>query len=124
MVSPTAEQEVAEPQALSPPEPQKSLAYSSDREINEWADNVDEVSQQIQDLLNGTVTDFEAFDHKINLKQRAKEIRVEEMHAKRERIILYGNEGKGEGKNYKWWCRRCFVEYSIDLPEGKCTRCK
>lgn len=19
---------------------------------------------------------------------------------------------------YKWWCKRCFVEYFIDLPEG------
>ena len=22
------------------------------------------------------------------------------------------------GKKYKWWCKRCFVEYYIDLPEG------
>ncbi|OLP86918.1 hypothetical protein AK812_SmicGene31925 [Symbiodinium microadriaticum] len=34
------------------------------------------------------------------------------------RYFLNGVEGKGEGKKYKWWCKRCFVEYYIDLPEG------
>ena len=24
----------------------------------------------------------------------------------------------GRSQRYKWWCKRCFVEYFIDLPEG------
>jgi len=93
-------------------------------DINEWVENVDEVTAQIRGIIDGTITDFEAFDREVNLKERAKQIRDEEARAKRERIILYGFEGKGEGQNYKWWCKRCFVEYTVDLPENSCTRCK
>ena len=25
---------------------------------------------------------------------------------------------RSSGTNYKWWCKRCFVEYMIDLPDG------
>lgn len=45
------------------------------------------------------------------------------MAERRQRALLQGCEGKGEGTKYRWWCKRCFVEYSIDLAEGKCTRC-
>lgn len=102
----------------------KKLMGTSNQEVDDWANNVDEVSQQIRDILDGTITDFEKFDHDLQLKQRAKEIREEETKERRNRIILYGQEGKGEGKNYKWWCKRCFVEYHVDLEENKCTRCK
>jgi hypothetical protein len=109
---------------VAPAPPEKSILRTSQSEVDDWVGNVDEVSQQIKDILDGTITDFDAFDKQQNLKQRAKEIRIEDMQAKRERRILYGTEGKGEGKNYKWWCKRCFVEYTIDLQDNKCTRCK
>merc|ERR1719253_2323383 len=115
--------EVAVP-SPSPPEQPKSLLGSKDSDIDEWTENVDEVSQQIQDILNGTITDFDAFDKQQGLKQRSKEIKVEELRERKERAILYGMEGKGEGKRYMWWCRRCFVEYGVELEENKCTRCQ
>ena len=27
--------------------------------------------------------------------------------------------GELPGTKYKWWCKRCFVEYIIDLPDGR-----
>jgi tetratricopeptide (TPR) repeat protein len=114
------EQQLAVPTSV----PQKSLLNTSDSKVDEWCNEVDEVSLTIQSLLDGTVTDFDEFDRQQNLKQRAKEIRAEDVREKRERYILYGVEGKGEGRHYKWWCKRCFVEYGVDLAENKCTRCK
>lgn len=84
---------------------------------------MDEVTSQIRGIIDGTITDFDAFDKHLALKDRAKQIRKEEAEERRLRYFLNGVEGKGEGKKYKWWCKRCFVEYYIDLPEGKCTRC-
>uniref|UniRef100_A0A7S4QH08 Protein unc-45 homolog B n=1 Tax=Alexandrium monilatum TaxID=311494 RepID=A0A7S4QH08_9DINO len=110
----------------SAPLPQKpTLGGRVDGEtVDEWVDHVDEVSAQIRGIIDGTITDFDAFDRQLELKDRAKQIREEEAKARRERFFLYGIEGKGEGKQYKWWCKRCFVEYAIDLPDNKCTRCK
>eukprot|EP00435_Cladocopium_sp_Y103_P072466 s448_g40.t1 len=104
-----------------------ALALSGDkgsREIEEWSNEVEEVTLQIRGIIDGTITDFEDFDQKLALKERAKQIRQEEQQARRQKVLLYGSEGKGEGTKYKWWCKRCFVEYFIDLPEGKCTRCQ
>jgi len=96
---------------------------ASPKDVDEWANNVDEVTEQIRGIIDGTITDFDAFDRQLELKDRAKQIREEEAKARKERFFLNGTEGKGEGQRYKWWCKRCFVEYHIDLPEGKCTRC-
>eukprot|EP00439_Symbiodinium_sp_Y106_P020684 s1054_g2.t1 len=93
------------------------------KDIEEWSNEVDEVTSQIRGIIDGTITDFDAFDKQLALKDRAKQIRKEEAEERRLRYFLNGVEGKGEGKKYKWWCKRCFVEYYIDLPEGKCTRC-
>lgn len=104
-----------------------ALALSGDkgsREIEEWSNEVEEVTSQIRGIIDGTITDFEDFDQKLALKERAKQIRQEEQQARRQKVLLYGSEGKGEGTKYKWWCKRCFVEYFIDLPEGKCSRCQ
>jgi tetratricopeptide (TPR) repeat protein len=117
-----AQQALAIPAA--PPQPAPRLGALKDSEIDDWADNVDEVSAQIRGIIDGTITDFDAFDKEQNLKERAKEIRQEDLRIRRERFFLNGTEGKGEGKRYKHWCRRCFVEYLIDLPGGKCTRCQ
>jgi len=114
----------AEVAVASPPQPPaQSLMNTPQATLDEWVENVDETHQQINDILNGTITDFDEFDRQQNLKQRAKEIKVEEFAEKKERFFLYGVSGKGEGKNYKWWCKRCFVEYRIDLQDNKCTRC-
>ncbi|CAL1152317.1 unnamed protein product [Cladocopium goreaui] len=104
-----------------------ALALSGEkgsREIEEWSNEVEEVTSQIRGIIDGTITDFEDFDQKLALKDRAKQIRQEEQQARRQKVLLYGSEGKGEGTKYKWWCKRCFVEYFIDLPEGKCSRCQ
>jgi len=95
----------------------------SNQDVEEWANEVDDVTAQIAGIIDGSITDFDALDHKMNLKVRSKQIREEEMKAKKERFLLNGCEGKGEGDRYKWWCKRCFVEYFIDLPDNKCTRC-
>jgi len=108
----------------TPAKPAKSILGTGDAEVEDWVTNVDEVSQQIKDILDGTITDFEEFDRQQDLKKRATEIRSEELEEKKKRYFLYGLEGKGEGTRYKWWCKRCFVEYSVDLPENQCTRCK
>jgi len=117
-------EEVASSEVAVAAPPKKEILYTSDQEVSDWTNHVDEVTSQINNILNGTITDFDKFDQDLALKERAKQIRVEEANERRERIIKYGCEGKGEGKQYKWWCKRCFVEYSIDLPENKCTRCK
>lgn len=83
-----------------------------------------QVTSQIRGIIDGTITDFEAFDQQLALKERAKQIRQEELLQRKQRLLLYGNEGKGEGTKYKWWCKRCFVEYTIDLPEGSWTKCR
>jgi tetratricopeptide (TPR) repeat protein len=106
-----------------PPKPPK-YGGTSAKEVDEWAGHVDEVSAHIQSILDGTITDFDAFDRQMGLKDRAKQIREEEADARRERFFLYGTEGKGEGTRYKWWCQRCFVEYHVDLPGNVCTRCQ
>lgn len=110
--------------AVAAPDKKKELLYTSEHEVEDWVSNVDEVSAQINDILNGTITDFDKFDKELALKDRAKQIREEEAKERRERFFLNGFEGKGEGTKYKWWCKRCFVEYTIDLHENKCTRCK
>ena len=95
----------------------------ADPEMDEWLENVDDVTASIEGILDGTITDFEAFDKKQHLKQRSKEIRLEEQRAKHERILKMGRDGKGEGERYLWWCKKCFVEYGIDLEGNKCSRC-
>mmetsp|Transcript_145039 Transcript_145039/g.368022 ORF Transcript_145039/g.368022 Transcript_145039/m.368022 type:complete len:1105 (+) Transcript_145039:115-3429(+) len=118
----------AEALAVLPPLPQpadiRANGRCDQRELDEWVQNVDDVSAQIKGIIDGTLTDFEALDHNMAIKERAKQIRHEELLQKRNRFFLYGNEGKGEGTKYKWWCKRCFVEYLIDLPQNTCTRCK
>eukprot|EP00930_Biecheleria_cincta_P030752 TRINITY_DN2130_c0_g1_i1.p1 TRINITY_DN2130_c0_g1~~TRINITY_DN2130_c0_g1_i1.p1 ORF type:complete len:1073 (+),score=266.61 TRINITY_DN2130_c0_g1_i1:49-3267(+) len=110
-------EEIMKPPAVGP-------GGMSNSEVEEWAQNVDEVTDQIRGIIDGTITDFEGFDKKLELKERAKQIRQEELQAKRQKFFLNGIEGKGEGTKYKWWCKRCFVEYLIDLPENRCTRCQ
>jgi len=96
----------------------------SSKEIEDWSNEVEEVTSQIRGIIDGTITDFADFDEKLALKERAKQIRQEEQQARRQKTLLFGIDGKGEGTKYKWWCKRCFVEYMIDLPEGKCSRCQ
>eukprot|EP00421_Protoceratium_reticulatum_P021651 CAMPEP_0168388320 /NCGR_PEP_ID=MMETSP0228-20121227/16392_1 /TAXON_ID=133427 /ORGANISM="Protoceratium reticulatum, Strain CCCM 535 (=CCMP 1889)" /LENGTH=988 /DNA_ID=CAMNT_0008401567 /DNA_START=24 /DNA_END=2990 /DNA_ORIENTATION=+ len=116
-----AEAELAPTVAIPPPQRLGSVA---DKDVEDWVNNVDEVSSQIHSILDGTIVDFDEFDRKLALKDRAKQIREEEARERRERYFLYGVESKGEGRQYKWWCKRCFVEYAIDLPGNACTRCK
>lgn len=101
---------------------QAAAPASGNPDLDEWVQDVDDISAKIHGIIDGTITDFDDFDYKMQLKARAKEIRIEEEKARRQRLLLYGTESKGEGKNYKWWCKRCFVQYSIDLE--KCTRCE
>lgn len=107
-----------------PPKPEPSMLRTSETELNEWVQDIDEVSAQIKGIIDGDITDFEAFDQKMALKERMKQIREEEQEIRRQNFFLNGTEGKGEGDRYKWWCKRCFIEYLIDLPRNACTRCK
>lgn len=109
---------------MAPIEDQSVYCPSSNTDVEEFNEKVDEVSAQIRGIIDGSITDFDELDRKLHLKERAKQIREEERKEKRDRFLLYGVDGKGEGKNYKWWCKRCFVEYFIELSENKCTRCK
>jgi len=128
-MAPTEELAVASspPETLQPKQapqpPPQTILGTKEETVDEWVENVDEVSQQIHDILNGTITDFDAFDRQLNLKQRSKEIKAEELEERKKRFFLDGQAGKGEGTRYKWWCKRCFVEYRIDLDENQCTRC-
>eukprot|EP00441_Pelagodinium_beii_P047349 CAMPEP_0197621836 /NCGR_PEP_ID=MMETSP1338-20131121/2275_1 /TAXON_ID=43686 ORGANISM="Pelagodinium beii, Strain RCC1491" /NCGR_SAMPLE_ID=MMETSP1338 /ASSEMBLY_ACC=CAM_ASM_000754 /LENGTH=1093 /DNA_ID=CAMNT_0043191385 /DNA_START=80 /DNA_END=3361 /DNA_ORIENTATION=- len=98
--------------------------HMSTSQVEEWATEVDDVTAKINGIIDGSITDFDALDRQMDLKARTKQIREEEAKARKERFLLNGCEGKGEGERYKWWCKRCFVEYFIDLPEHQCTRCK
>lgn len=42
-----------------------------------------QVTSQIRGIIDGTITDFEAFDQQLALKERAKQIRQEESQASR-----------------------------------------
>lgn len=108
---------------LDPDEDDK-FSTRKDPKMEEWLEDVDDVTASIDSIINGTITDFDAFDRKMELKQRTKEIREEEKRSKMEQYMLMGRDGKGEGQNYRWWCKRCFVEYGIDLEDNKCSRCQ
>mmetsp|Transcript_43703 Transcript_43703/g.100885 ORF Transcript_43703/g.100885 Transcript_43703/m.100885 type:complete len:1011 (+) Transcript_43703:57-3089(+) len=103
--------------------PVPDIMHSTPEDVEDWVTEVDDISAKIKGIIDGSITDFDNFDREMELKDRAKSIREAEAKEKRERYYRMGIEGKGEGKNYKWWCRRCFVEYSIDLPENRCSRC-
>eukprot|EP00438_Fugacium_kawagutii_P009191 Skav234283 [mRNA] locus=scaffold2271:15408:22113:+ [translate_table: standard] len=59
-----------------------------------------QVTSQIKGIIDGTITDFEDFDQRLALKERAKQIRQEEQLARRQKVLLEGSEGKGK-------CTRC-----------------
>lgn len=108
----------------APSAPEIPPMYKPPPSADDFVAEVDEVTAQIQGIIDGTITDFDAFDQQLELKERAKRIKEEEAKERYERAVLFGREGKGEGRDYKWWCKRCFVEYRINLSENKCTRCK
>lgn len=71
------------------------------------------MSSQIKGIIDGTITDFDEFDRKLDIKGRAKEIRTAESREKREKFFLNGLSGKGVG-----------TKYYIELPGSTCTRCR
>lgn len=56
-------------------------------------------------------------DAKKKFEQQKKKLQEQEKQQK----LNKGRPGKGEKDNYKWFCRKCLVEYEIDLDN--CTRC-
>jgi hypothetical protein len=54
-------------------------------------------------------------------EERIRKMKVEEKRQEAERKIINGNKGKGEKDNYLKFCRFCFIEFEIDIPN--CTHC-
>lgn len=51
----------------------------------------------------------------VKMKKVVKDRELQEM-------LLKGRSGKGAKNNYKSFCKSCFTEYMIEIPN--CTHCK
>ena len=54
---------------------------------------------------------------------RAKELSIEAKKEAEAKKLLMGREGKGQSEDYKWFCKNCFTEFLIDVPNNQCSRC-
>lgn len=54
-------------------------------------------------------------------EEQIRKFKEEEEQRKLKEKLLEGIKGKGEKDNYVKFCKKCFVEYQIDLD--KCTHC-
>jgi hypothetical protein len=81
-------------------------------EMEDWLDEVDVISQEVQDIISGKV-DIEASVEKERLAKEKARIAAEEKKAREEAKIRAGKEGKGEKfDTYQRFCKFCFVEYA------------
>lgn len=106
------------------PEPRSTPAgfMPTSEETDEWLGKVDDITEQIRKICDGEITDFEEMDRKLLIQQRSAEIAKEEKLERRQRFLENGRDGKGEGGNYKMFCKRCHAEYMTEVE--KCGRCK
>lgn len=94
-------------------------------EAFEW--EAEETARKIKDIMSGKV-DIKKMQELDRIKEERK-LKESELKRRKEeekkRIederLRNGNEGKGEKDNYLKLCKRCFIEYEIDLD--KCTHC-
>jgi len=94
-------------------------------ELEEWLEKVNTVSAQVSDILNDKV-DLDQLENAVDKKaldkakaREAKRLREEE---EKRQMLLRGRDGGGEKDNYETYCRKCRVEFLLDLPQ--CTRCQ
>ncbi|CAD7941167.1 unnamed protein product [Amoebophrya sp. A25] len=104
-----------------------------DSKYGDFLKNVDDVTQKVQDIISGKITDFDAFDKEQSVKDKAdaekkaiedriRQLRKEEAAEKQQKVLLQGRDGKGQGDDYLLFCKFCFTEYLTDSLD-KCTRC-
>lgn len=91
--------------------------------LEDFQERVNEVSAQVKKIASNDFDPKEADEKEIAMlkkqeyKERKKARDVQDHYDK----ILRGREGKGEKDNYKYWCRKCNVEYTIESPN--CFHC-
>eukprot|EP00392_Amoebophrya_sp_AT5.2_P016929 g17238.t1 len=104
-----------------------------DAAYQDFLKEVDDVSQRVKDIVDGKITDFEAFDQeeqtrtaeqerKLAFARKVRELRQQEEERKQKEKLLNGRDGKGQGEDYLLFCKKCFTEFLTDSIE-KCTRC-
>lgn len=102
-----------------------STRLADKEEMEEWLEKVNTVSAQIQDILNDKV-DIDQLentaDKKAAEKAKAREAKRQREEEEKRQKTLRGRDGGGEKENYLSFCRKCRVEYVVEMP--KCTRCQ
>lgn len=99
-----------------------------EQSLDSFLKNVDLVSKQIDDIFKGK-KDQETLKREkdlidrlsINSEEKKKKKEIEEAN-KQQEMLKKGVKGKGEGKNYKYFCRHCFIEYNLESMT-KCNNC-
>ncbi len=92
-------------------------------ELDGFIDTVNDIHDQIKGLIDGSLT-AEDIDKK-RLRYRDVALDKEAIKAKKEEEekerIKNGSSGKGEGEEYQSFCKRCFIEYTLETP--LCVHC-
>ena len=100
---------------------------SNNDDIDSFLENVDLVTSQINKILEGNADEatIKKYDEIISKKaneEKNKKIKEEMKVEESKRQAINGTKGKGEGKNYKLFCKFCFIEYDEDSIQ-QCTHC-
>ena len=65
--------------------------------------------------------EFQIKEAKKKKEEEARQFKIEQKKREELDILKRGNPGKGEKDTYVSLCKRCFVEYQIEMP--KCWHC-
>lgn len=98
-------------------------SYPQSEDFEAWLAEVDLANEALRKLNSGEMT-VEEFDYRekrrIEWQEREKQAKLQKEKEKEEQIRM-GHPGKGQGSNYKSFCKHCFTEFTISIE--KCSRC-
>ena len=103
------------------------LSREQEDDLDAFLWEAEYVSKQVNDLISGkadiskVVEKEKALKEKKEKDERAKLFKIEEKKKAELEKLKRGQPGKGEKDNYVSLCKRCFVEYQIEMP--KCWHC-
>merc|ERR1711976_878384 len=88
--------------------------------VNEVNDEVKNICSPDYDIEKATKRQEELTEQQKKRKEFKEKKKAREEQEMEDKIIR-GRSGKGEKDNYKYWCRKCCVEYVNYSP--KCFHC-
>ena len=89
--------------------------------MDDFLAKIEKTHSQIKDLIDGKISP-EDIDSQMTEDEKLELARKELEQRKIRDFQLKGRPGKGHKGNYKFFCKRCHVEYWIEDIE-KCTHC-